>query len=135
MAKHIARMALADLALDPFHISGGATSVAALAAGVPILTLRGNSFLARMGSSLNMSLGMTDLDCLNREQYVTKAVELASNPAALAMTKERLAGAIETSELFATGKFVFKLEAALLTLWARHLAGLPPTDIRVPDSA
>jgi predicted O-linked N-acetylglucosamine transferase (SPINDLY family) len=135
MAKHMARMSLADLSLDPFHISGGATSVATLAAGVPVLTLRGSSYLARMGSSINVSLGMTDLDCSNREQYITKAVELASNPSAFAAVKERLARAGQTSAFFDTRNFVHKLETAMQKTWDRYMTGLPPTDIRVPESS
>lgn len=130
MAHHVARMQLADLALDPFHISGGATSVATLAAGVPVLTLRGNSFLARMGSSINASLGMEDLDCVTPEHYVEKAVELATNPAKLAAFKNRLGRARETNGFFDTKRFVDTFEEALQTVWNHHTAGLPPDDIK-----
>lgn len=133
MDRHIARMSLADLALDPFHISGGATSVAALAAGVPVLTLRGGSFLARMGSSLNASLGMANLDCLDAEQYVTRAVELASCPSMLADVRKRLADAVKARGFFDVWQFARTLESAFHTAWARYMAGLPPADIRVPD--
>jgi len=130
MARHMARMPLADLSLDPFHISGGATSVATLAAGVPVLTLRGNSYLARMGSSINVSLGMDDLDCPGPAQYVTKAVELAMTPSALAAVKERLAMALQTNNFFDTKYFTRSLEAALQVIWDRYKAGLPPADIQ-----
>lgn len=134
MARHLARMALADLALDPFHISGGATSVAALNAGVPVLTLRGQSMLARMGSSINTRLGMANLDCQNAEQYIAKAVELATNPAALPAVKERLRVARQTHSFFDTSAFVRLLEDALHTAWVRHEAGHPPADIKVTES-
>ena len=133
MARHIARMSLADLSLDPFHISGGATSVATLAAGVPVLTLRGNSYLARMGSSINARLGMNDLDCLEPQQYIAKAVELATTPSILAAAKERLRMALQKNGFFDTGCFVRPLEAALLIAWDRHKAGLPPADILASD--
>ncbi|BAV33886.1 hypothetical protein SCL_1581 [Sulfuricaulis limicola] len=134
MAQHLARMALADLALDPFHISGGATSVAALYAGVPVLTLRGQSFLARMGSSINSRLGMDALDCTTPEQYVMTAVELALNPAALAAVKDQLKETRRTHRFFDTGAFVHSLEEALRIAWERHAAGQAPADIRVTDS-
>ena len=129
MAEHVARMQLADLALDPFHISGGATSVATLSAGVPVLTLRGNSFLARMGSSVNASLGMNDLDCVTPEQYVEKAVELATHPSTLATVKNRLEATRKTGAFFDTKGFVGNLEKVLQMTWERHTAGLPPADI------
>lgn len=131
MAEHVARMALADLSLDPFHISGGATSVATLYADVPVLTLRGNSFLARMGSSINASLDLDDLDCLDREDYIAKAVALATNPADLAAAKDKLRGAVrDAGGFFDTRAFARRLEDALQTAWDRHIAGQAPTDIR-----
>jgi predicted O-linked N-acetylglucosamine transferase (SPINDLY family) len=133
MAKHIARMSLADLALDPFHISGGATSVAALAAGVPVLTLRGNSYLARMGSSINASLGMDSLDCLGPKQYVAKAIELATTPSALAAIKEKLGTSLPKNSFFDTRCFVRSLEAALQIVWDRHKKGLPPADVQTSE--
>lgn len=135
MADHVARMQLADLALDPFHISGGATSVATLSAGVPVLSLRGDSFLARMGSSINASLGMVDLDCTTPEQYIEKAVELGTNPSILATVKNKLETARQMSSFFDTKHFVNSLEEALQTAWDRHTAGLPPADINTTKNA
>lgn len=132
MAKHIARMSLADLSLDPLHISGGATSVASLSAGVPVLTLRGKSYLSRMGSSINLSLGMDDLDCVDAEQFVTKAVKLATTPSALAAVKAKLRTSLITNGFFDTRSFVRSLEAALQTAWDRYKADLPPADIQKP---
>ncbi|MBI5463214.1 MAG: tetratricopeptide repeat protein [Gammaproteobacteria bacterium] len=131
MPEHIARLSCAGLALDPFHISGGATSVASLAAGLPVLTLRGQTFLARMGSSINKHLGLAELDCLDREQYVTQAVALATNPAMLATLKERLASALTTHGFFDTRRFARTFEEALRIIWDRHTAGAPPDDARV----
>jgi protein O-GlcNAc transferase len=130
MARHLARMALADLALDPFHISGGATSVVALAAGVPVLTLRGNSFLARLGSSLNRHVGLDELDCQNPQHYIAKAVELARQAFALTTTKERLQRALRSTGFFDIRRFLPALEEALLLAWERYKMGLPPEDIR-----
>ncbi len=131
MVEHVARMALADLALDPFHISGGATSVAILSAGVPILALRGHSFLARIGSSINARLGMDDLDCTDPEHYIAKAVALATTPSELAALRDKLGRARQTSAFFDTRAFVRGLEEALQTAWHRHQAGQPPMDIQV----
>jgi predicted O-linked N-acetylglucosamine transferase (SPINDLY family) len=131
MAKHVARMSLADLVLDPFHISGGATSVTALAAGVPVLTARGNSFLARMGSSVNAFLEMNDLDCADRREYIEKAIELAATPSALIGRKQQLAAASHAKGYFDVRQFAATLEMALETAWQQHVAGLPAKDISV----
>jgi predicted O-linked N-acetylglucosamine transferase (SPINDLY family) len=135
MADHVARISLADLSLDPFHISGGATSVATLAADVPLLTLRGDSYLARMGSSINSSLGMDDLDCGEPDQYIANAVELATTPGRLDAVRNELAKALQNSHFFDTRSFVSSLEEALQSAWDRHKAGLPAADISVPASS
>ena len=134
MANHVARMSLADLSLDPFHISGGATSVATLAAGVPVLTLRGKSYLARMGSSINTRLGMEYLDCLGPQQYVAKAVDLATMPSKLAAAKDKLRVALQMKGFFDTRNFVQSLEEALQMAWDRYKGGLPPADLQMSDS-
>lgn len=134
MAEHVARLSLADLALDPFHISGGATSVAAVAAGVPVLTQRGDSFLARMGSSLNAHLGLDELDCIGPEDYVAKAVALATAPLELAAVRSRLDSALQTHGFFNTATFTGLLEEALLAVWGRYEAGLPAVDIRIAEA-
>jgi protein O-GlcNAc transferase len=131
MAKHVTRMSLADLSLDPFHISGGATSVATLAAGVPVLTLRGNSYLARLGSAINSHLGMHDLDCAEPGQYIAKAVELATTPGRLDAVRNELTAALQRTRFFDTRRFVSWLEEALLSAWHRHEAELPTADISV----
>lgn len=131
MASHVARMSLADLALDPFHVSGGATSVVTLAAGVPVLTLRGDSFLARMGSSINARLGLEEMDCQTSAEYVAKAVELATTPAELSTVKHKLGKATQACGFFDTRNFVQTLENALQMAWDRYTTGLPPEDIRV----
>jgi protein O-GlcNAc transferase len=133
MAKHMARIQLADLSLDPFHISGGATNLANVTAGVPILTLRGDSFLGRMGSSINTRLGMSDLDCAEAQQYVKKAVELATTPTSLIEVKNRLGAAKHTSELFNIRNFTTILEKGLQSAWDRHTAGLPTAEIKVTE--
>lgn len=135
MAEHVARMALADLALDPFHISGGATSVATLWAGVPVLTLRGNSFLARMGSSINACLDLHDLDCTDAEHYIATAVTLATSPSELVAIQKRLGQARLSSGFFDTRLFTQNLEEALYCVWERHLAGIPPTDVHTSNAS
>ena len=95
-----------------------------------MLTLRGGSFLARTGSSVNDFLRMDDLDCLDREQYVRTAIELAVSAGVGAALKTRLSTALQTTGFFDPARFVTALENALQTAWDRQASGLRPADIR-----
>ncbi len=124
--RHMARLPCADLFLDTFHYNAGATAVSAMAAGVPVLTLRGRRMLGRMGTSLNIAAGLPQYICESPDEYVDRAVELSSQPRRLAETRSQLAQAMKEGEAFAIGRFVARFETMLTTLWARHAAGEKP---------
>src|SRR6185312_13983377 len=75
-AAHLARYPLADLFLDTVPYGAHTTSSDALWMGVPVLTLAGRSFPARVCGSLIRSAGLEDLICTTPEQFVQSAVEL-----------------------------------------------------------
>ncbi|GGK12480.1 O-linked N-acetylglucosamine transferase, SPINDLY family protein [Luteimonas terricola] len=93
------RAASCDLFLDAFRYQAGATGIAAAAAGLPLLSRRGDSPLARLGSGLNGFLGMEDLVCTDADAYVARAVALASDPVALAELRARTTAAVARSRL------------------------------------
>jgi predicted O-linked N-acetylglucosamine transferase (SPINDLY family) len=72
-----------DIALDPSPCPGGTTSNDALANGMPLLTLKGDTYFSRLGSALVEPLGVPELVVETWEDYVDRAVELASDIAAL----------------------------------------------------
>ena len=63
--EHLARLSLADLALDTFPCNGHTTTSDALWAGVPVVTLQGEAFASRVAASLLCATGFRDLvaDC------------------------------------------------------------------------
>ncbi len=124
--RHMARLPCADLFLDTFHYNAGATAVAALAGGLPLLTLRGRRMLGRMGASLNAAAGLPELTCETPDQYVERAVELASDPQQLDGMRTQLSHAMQSSEAFDIGRFVARFESMLAAVWARHAAGQQP---------
>ncbi len=81
--EHLARFALADVFLDTFPYGAHTTASDALWMGVPVLTRIGKSFAARVCSSLVAAAGLPDLICETREQYLAKAVSLATDPESL----------------------------------------------------
>lgn len=70
----------ADVALDPFPFTGGATTLDALWMGVPVVTLAGNSLVSRQGVSILEALGHPEWIAQDEESYLRIACDLIRNP-------------------------------------------------------
>jgi predicted O-linked N-acetylglucosamine transferase (SPINDLY family) len=81
-----------------------------------VLTLRGESFAARVGASLLRAVDLPELIMETRENYVKKAIDLGRNPALLTALKERLRLSRTTASLFDSVSYTRNLEAAYLGL-------------------
>ncbi len=133
LPRHLTRSTLADLFLDTLVYNAGATAVGLLQAGLPLITIPGNTFLSCMGASLLRAAGMPELICQDRQQFVELAVRLATHPAELAAVRNKLADNRHTAALFDTNRWVKHLEAAYQQMWRNYLAGAPQ-HICVPAS-
>ena len=122
-AEHLARYPLADVFLDTNPYGAHTTASDALWMGVPILTLVGRGFAARVCGSLAHAAGLGDLVCTTAEHYVSKAIELGNNPDKLAEYKRRLADSLPTCTLFDTPKLVRHLEALYQEVWTQFENG------------
>ena len=72
-------LALADVMLDTLHWSGGGTSLDAFAANVPVVTLPGEFMRGRQTMAMLQLMGLEQLIAADIDDYVAKAVEVASN--------------------------------------------------------
>ncbi len=135
LADHLARCRQADLFIDTFHCNAHTTASDALWAGVPVLTLQGETFAARVASSLLHAVGLPELVATTPAEYETRAVQLATEPHVLADLRARLAKAGAASPLFDTARFARHLEAAYLQMWERHCDGLPPDHLHIAPIA
>ncbi|MEI7792958.1 MAG: hypothetical protein WCI57_05740, partial [Candidatus Berkelbacteria bacterium] len=126
MADHLARYPLADLFLDTHPYNAHTTTVDSLKAGVPVLTLVGQSFAGRVAASLLNAIGLTELITNTQEEYEALAIELAMNPQKLADIKLKLANNRFTTPLFDAPLFAKNLEAAYIEMYKRYQADLPP---------
>jgi predicted O-linked N-acetylglucosamine transferase (SPINDLY family) len=111
--------------------SAGTTASDALWAGLPVLTLAGESFASRTAASLLRAIGAPELITSTQEEYEKLAVELALNPERLAEIRRKIQENRGTSPLFDTPRFARNLEAAYLAVHERQQAGLPPDHIRL----
>ncbi|MBE9145575.1 UDP-N-acetylglucosamine-peptide N-acetylglucosaminyltransferase [Planktothrix mougeotii LEGE 06226] len=108
--EYLARLQLADLALDTWIYSGGSTTVAALWAGVPVLTKPGLTNASRMGASICASGGLPEMIANSAEEYEQKAIDWATHPQKLQQWRQRLKA--RDTPLFNVSGFVSHLESA-----------------------
>lgn len=112
LGAHLGRHAYADLFLDTLPYNAHTTASDALWAGLPVLTLQGSSFAARVASSLLHSVGLNELITQNVQTYYQTAVDLAHNPSALRRIKSILNTNRLSCHLFDTDAFTHDLENA-----------------------
>lgn len=119
--RHLARHRAADLYLDTHFYNAHSTAADALRAGLPVLTFPGQAFPSRVGASLLATLGLADeLVATSPEDYVARAVQLATERDRLRAARARLAQAISApGGLFDTAAFARKLEDAFARFCGR----------------
>lgn len=120
---HLARYALADLFLDTLPYGAHTTASDALWMGVPVLTVPGRSFAARVCASLVQAAGLPEFVCASAEEYVARAIAFGRDRAALAPFRARLVEARDTSLLFDTPRLVRDLEALFRGMWEDFAQG------------
>ena len=118
-ASHLARQQLADLFLDTTPYNAGTTAADALWMGLPVLTITGKSFVARMGSGLVQAAGVPELATDSLDEYQGTAVKLALNPAMLTKVKDKLIANRTSAPLFDSKAFCKNFEQALTTVWCQ----------------
>lgn len=124
--EHLARMQLADLALDTWPVGGHTTASDALWAGLPYIALTGEAFASRVAGSLLTTLGLPELIAYSVEDYRALVLDLALNRARLSAVRTRLAEARHTSPLFDTVRFTRNLESAYRQILENQGIGNPP---------
>jgi predicted O-linked N-acetylglucosamine transferase (SPINDLY family) len=123
---HLARHRLADLFLDTQHVNAHTTASDALWAGLPLLTVTGQGFSARVAASLLRAVGLPELVTETLEDFEQTAVALACSPARLAELRARLANNRTRAPLFDTARTTRDLERAYERMWAIAAAAKPP---------
>jgi len=74
-------MSVCDVILDPLHWSGGRTSLDALTAGLPLVTLPGRLMRGRQSAAMLRTIGVDELVARDEEDYVAIALRIAQDHA------------------------------------------------------
>ena len=129
--QHLARLALADIALDTWPYNSGTTASDALRMGVPLLAFPGDTFVGRMAASLLGAAGMPECIGRDRSQCVAQAIALGNQPASRERLRRQLHERLPVSRLFRPDLFARDLERLLAAMQAQKRAGLTGA-LRIP---
>jgi tetratricopeptide (TPR) repeat protein len=110
-----------DIALDTFPYTGGTTSLETAWMCVPLLTIRGESFISRCGASINSNLNQDHWTANNVEQYIRLANEYASDYQKLDINRSYLRNNSRKSTIFNSKLFSENFANILRKTWLDHL--------------
>ena len=128
-AEYLARYRVADLFLDTQPYNAGTTASDALRMGLPIITLIGKSYQARMGASILNAINLTELITSSIEEYESLAIEIATNPEKHKKIKAKLASNLSNAALYDARLFTKNIEKAYKEMNERYHKGLKPEHI------
>jgi len=112
-----------DIGLDCFPHNSGTTLFETLYMGVPFVTLAGRPSVGRIGSSILEGAAHPEWIAKTEDEYVEKAVALASDLVELAALRSRLRREMETGPLMDEAGFARKVEAAYREMFEKWAKG------------
>jgi predicted O-linked N-acetylglucosamine transferase (SPINDLY family) len=130
---HLSRLRHADIFLDTFPYNAHTTASDALRMGLPIITLKGNSFVSRVAASLLSSIGMDQLIASSFEDYISLAIHLASDKNKLFELKENIKLAVSEGPLFNSDIYTKNYEKSLLKAYQNYVRHNEARDIDVDN--
>lgn len=120
--EHLARLSLADLFLDTLPYNAHSTAMDALQAGLPILTMAGETFAGRVAASLLSAAHLPELITQSLREYEELALRIARDPWLAAALKAKLAANKSSCAAFDTARYTRNLEAAYAAMLERSAA-------------
>ena len=111
LSRFLAQYERIDIALDTVPYNGGTTSCDALYMGCPVVTLEGETFIGRMGTSLLTTLGRREWIAQSRHEYVDIAKQLAANISELSNIRGQLRAQMVASGLGDAKAYTHDLES------------------------
>ena len=120
--EHLSRLQLADLFIDTFPCNGHTTTSDALWAGIPGVTLAGESFSSRVAGSLLNTIGAPELITYSINDYINLAIDLASSREKFFNIKNKVAVNRITSPLFDINLFTENIELTYQRIYTNSLS-------------
>ena len=116
--EHLAEYGQVDIALDTFPYHGTTTTCEALWMGTPVITQAGNTHASRVGVSLLSVTGCNELIAENEQDYIVKAVSLASQRERIGDYRNSLRLKMATSPLLDAHGLTRELEEAFKRMYS-----------------
>jgi predicted O-linked N-acetylglucosamine transferase (SPINDLY family) len=116
-AAHLAGFGRVDMVLDTFPYSGATTTCEALWMGVPVITIAGDRYVARMASGILGCVGLDELVAHDEAGYVARAVGLANDLPRLRDLRATLRDRVAASPLCDGRAFAAAMEDAIRRMW------------------
>lgn len=115
--QHLDAYRQVDIALDPWPMGGGVTTLEAAWMGVPSVTLYGDRPSSRASSSIMTALGLQQLVAQDLDSYIAAALDYARMPLSDRVAlRARLRDRMMKSPLCDTPRYVAAVEQAYTTL-------------------
>lgn len=121
-AEHLAANGRIDIALDPFPLNGGITTMESLWMGVPVVALLGAAPPSRVSAAIMTCLGLSDWVADSPEKYVAIAAAMARDPAALARLRCGMRARFVASPAGDISRYTRAVERAYREMWRRWLS-------------
>ncbi len=112
-----------DIALDTTPFTGGLTTCEALVMGVPVISLRGGTHAARIGTSILENAGLPELVASNGVEYVKKAARIAGSMPILVKFHGGLREVVKGSRLMDAKGYMRNMETLYRSLWEDYCTG------------
>ena len=122
--QHLARLQLADAALDALICNGHTTTSDMLWAGIPVVTARGRHFASRVSESLLRAIELPELVGQDGADMVRIAVRIGLDQDYRRDLRERIAARRRSAPLFDTRRFTRNFEGAIAAMVERSRSGL-----------
>jgi len=108
-----------DISFDCFPHNSGQTLIESLYMGVPYITLAGRPSVGRIGASILIAANCSKWIAKTENQYIDKAVVLASNLTELANIRSRLRKDLENLPVMDAVGYVRRLENVYHQMWEK----------------